>query len=631
MEVKNIKEKDDIIEVINSLNEKKLETSGLNVNYWIEKFKELPSMDCKQKREVVHQHLPKDLKHKITMNESMGSINDFVPGFVRICYEELEGIKSLLKAVVNSGLSDEAFEKLIKELKFIQEFTNRKKELEDILKEDDLAFAKNPYPFFFISGLPRIGKGFFIEELVRRLKNDNTQWNICPLDTQKKPDLVDDAGAILRSFFSDSLGRSSINRKAYSKVFDAINNRPTLCILYSAECLETEVVIELRQFLRRVINYKKVNNYKKPKLGFLVVGRCTKQRDVWENVPEEEDDEDEEQKQAIFEIVELTPFKEDDVKKMLEENGLKPQLENGLLLSKNLYSFSEGLPALLKCCIDWCKHEDNHNQPLQIEDLEKSEVLRNYVEKHILSNENLYPKSEFRDPVKKTRATQLIKDILLELTPFRSLKLQKTWFNETLKQAAKHKYLYYKAELSALNWNEGKLFEAIKNSYLIKQTDGKDGFTIHKSIRRILFRYHFTQEKQLEAHTKAANIYDKVLPQVPNLERIGFVLEIEAFWHNIERFRLLQRNSTLDGVLDEKGLFEFIANWKEKIIEKYKDSFKDKDKDKNKNEDEDNIASDITSSLRASIENENDSEIMQSLNALKNSLGSKVLSEIHSS
>ena len=465
----------------------------------------------------------------------------------------------------------------------------------------------------FVSGPPHIGKSFLIEKLLTELKNDNAQPK---MEIKKEQATENDARAVWYGFFPNSIKHLGLaNKNAWKNVSNVISNKPTLCILDNAELLDEEEVLKLRQFLDKVIFQGKNS---KPNLGFLVVSRHAKQQDSWKSQPEQ-GKKGKKDKIALtpFKTMELTPFEKiDDVEDMLKKNELDDKLENGLLLSKYLYSISEGLPALLKCCIDWYKNENN--QPWQIAGLEESNVFGDYVEQHILSNKNLYPKPEFDDPVKNTHATQLIKDILLELIPFRLL--HRAWFDEALRQV-EHKYSYYKDRLNKLSWNENQLFEAIKNSYLIKQTDNEESFTIHKPIRRILFRYHFTQEEQLEAHTKAANCYEKVFPQLQNRLGIGFVIEIESFWHNIERFRLSQENPTWDGILDEKSLFEFLGEWKEKIIEKYKASYEAEGKNENN----------ITSSLRANIENKNDSEIMQSLNALSNSLGSKIISEIHSS
>lgn len=100
------------MDFLDLLNEEELE-----LGFLIKEFKSLPSMSTTQKRKMVFNFLPDNIKDSINSDDLEGAVNDTVPYFVQTCYGRSNGIKELVRVIKEFDKGTKAFDRFIEKLR----------------------------------------------------------------------------------------------------------------------------------------------------------------------------------------------------------------------------------------------------------------------------------------------------------------------------------------------------------------------------------------------------------------------------------------------------------------------------------------------------------------------------------
>lgn len=394
-------------------------------------------------------------------------------------------------------------------------FQNRREELDDLV--DNLTNVSGGH-FWQILSAPQMGKTWLLKQLAVELTEKDQTWHIVQVDLREQPiDARSNLSTLLALLFGQELklpvGENQITMIA-RKV--ARQNGPWLCMLDSAELMDEEVALLLRETLSKIHGLVVDAGKKNVRLAFVAASR--RRIPAWRGVVP----------YPRFADKTLSHFDTDVIEIFLREMAEKDEcVQNARWYKQNstsLYKASEGLPGLLVQYMSWIREAEYIFKRSDIEGRRFFNLLaKPYVKQYLLSVQSLLPAAGDSNLIEAQRS--LLEKVLLALSIYR--RFTEKYLDRVIENADG-----LTAELERANWKREELWIAVKRTYVM-ETSPDIWVRPYQSIRRLLFRYqNDTRKKRADAHKKAINFYKDILTGWTGTDK-AFIL-VEYLWHRTE-------------------------------------------------------------------------------------------------
>jgi hypothetical protein len=438
-------------------------------------------------------------------------------------------------------------------------FQNRDEELEELLINISPRAGNH---FWVILSGPQMGKSWMLDKLKREFsKNQQLPWKVKSLDLRKQPyDHRFEAELLLADFFKDEFNVSH-TQNLPAQIIDHIRESKAawLCLLDSAELLESKASSHLRRYMCQIYNALQRDEYEaEARLAFVAGTR--RPLAEWKGVSPK----------PRFNHRPLTQFKP----QVIRETLVKVVRKEGRQFSDSwfdenvnrLYKVTEGLPALHVRYINWM--QENGFQSLDL--MESSDCFERlalpYVNKSLLTAECLIHSGG----TNLERKTNILKNTLLKLSPYR--RLTRSHLIKLYEED-----IDFKNDMNRLNWTINHLWTAIRDTHLTEPNRKEIMRRVYRPIRRLLFRCQFpSASEQYVAHKSAAEFYENWWEDDHLSADIQSSLVLEYIWHFSEHLRLKNTPDAVNQIIreTERLLARFYPNHRfdtDQIVEHLED------------------------------------------------------------
>jgi hypothetical protein len=378
--------------------------------------------------------------------------------------------------------------------------------------------------FWLVTSPPGLGKSW----LLRQLKDKAAEpaaggWVGSLVDLgQAGPDEAvggdqHDAMAVVRELFGDIQRQPSDDEDYIRGVAQNTmrDGQPRLCLLDSAELLSADTVKELRERLGTIYRRVQDSGRDDARLAFVAASRHD---DGWRGIlPPPEP--------AVLPLAGLGPGP---IQKALEALAHDiPVVRSPAELRRDaelVQRATEGVPELVRQSLQWIRAE----QWLDIERLKTQqvfdEIMAPYIRDHMLTQDSLLP-APADQPAKELAA---LREGLRVLVTYRFI---------TASHVSQHadNDSDFGAALEEASWKADDLWRAIAGTALLLPLD-EVWREIHPAVRRLLFRYFYTEDKRAHAHAQAAEFTKTWAARLPGKEQAAGL--VESIWHKAVTLRL---------------------------------------------------------------------------------------------
>jgi hypothetical protein len=396
-------------------------------------------------------------------------------------------------------------------------FRNREDELEKVLR--GLSNAAGPH-FWLVVGPPQLGKTWFLERISKDdLLTESPSWVINRIDLREQlPEARADPDVLLGLLFGRRL--SAVNLEVLREIAIGViqSRRPHLCVLDSAELLDTKTVAKLRKHLGPIYQWV-LNGPASTRLAVIVSSR---QDDGWCGLSPD----------PRLSALSLTEFKVDVVQQalrdMAEETGHNISEADYRKYAVMAHSLTEGLPALLARCLQWIVEQEWTDLDRMVEPGTFRRLAGPYIQSDLLTSESLFP-GDSRHGDDQLSAVRYAYRLL---APYR-----------LFTQSHLRHHLERDPDLTdilgRLGWSLIDLWQAISSTALLIRQPTEPWRRIHPAVRRLLYRYFYDPDDSgaggpsggTEVHSEARR-FIKVWTenQVGTEQVVGL---IECLWHDV--------------------------------------------------------------------------------------------------
>jgi TIR domain len=397
-------------------------------------------------------------------------------------------------------------------------FRNREEEVEKVLR--GLGNSSGTH-FWLVIAPPQLGKTWFLQRLVDDPALSGPEgWSMSRVDLDAvAPGMLRDPAALLAALFGltspVTTGQEALRGIARQVVR---GGRPHLCLLDSAELLDSQTAAALRSCLSQI--WRHVQDARRPgvRLGLVVASR---RDDEWRGVTPA----------PRLSILPLTEFKVHTVQQALEDLAAETNARFSSAelkrYAEQVHRLTEGLPALLVECLRWIHAEEW----LEMDRLETQALFEQltepYIRQGLLARDSLFPGGQGKaaEPLPLEHAYRL-------LAPYRLFTLSHL----------RHHLDSDPAFTTALRSQRGfmaDLWKAISGTALLLRPLNEPWQAIHPTIRRLLYRHFYTSDdRRAGAHSEARKFVEVWAEQQVGKEQvIGLV---ECLWHEATTLSLLK-------------------------------------------------------------------------------------------
>jgi hypothetical protein len=308
------------------------------------------------------------------------------------------------------------------------------------------------------------------------------------------------------------------------------DGRPYLCLLDSVELLGGETVQSLRSYLSQIYDLVRRAGSIDVRLALVAASR---QQAEWQGaVPEPRPA-----------TLPLTEFKVEVVRQALDD--LAQQSRRSFLLSESrqnalrIHRLTEGLPALLPQCIQWVQDEEW----LEMDRLESQQIFeelaRPYIEQDLLSVDSLLPCGSRNPDVEQGALAEALR-VLVPYRLFTQAHLRHHHQSDTALQQA----------LGRVGWTIEDLWRAIGQTTLLSRPLHEPWQAVYAPIRRLLYRYYWSDEKRADAHRRARKFIEIWADKMAGAEQVACL--VECLWHDAAMLSL-EHSAELETELTESA------------------------------------------------------------------------------
>jgi hypothetical protein len=388
-------------------------------------------------------------------------------------------------------------------------FRNREEEIDRVVR--GITSLSGPH-FWLVIAPPQLGKTWFLQ----RVRADPAlvepiHWVVKQVDLRKEAANVrSDMGALLSLLF-DLAPPVSTSEKILRNIAKKIirSRRPHLCLLDSAELLDSGATTELRLCLGEIC--RMVQDASDIRLALVVASR---RDDEWKGVTP----------YPRLSPLPLTEFNATVVQKALRDlaqdmGRIKFTDSYFTQNSLRVHRFTEGLPALLVRCLKWIRE----SEWVEIEDLESQEIFDlladPYIEDILLARDSLLPGG----PGQAEGQLHALKQAFRVLVPYRLFTQSHLRHHDTLDAE-------FRTALTDQKWSIEDTSKAITGTALLLRPLTEPWQEIHAAIRRLLYRYFYRSSAVCIDANSTAGKFDSVWAssQSGKEQVVGLV---ETLWH----------------------------------------------------------------------------------------------------
>lgn len=398
-------------------------------------------------------------------------------------------------------------------------FRNRHDELDTVVRPLTNLGGQH---FWRIIAPPALGKSWFLYRLSDMVAAEAPGWTVRLVDVRQEPvDAHGDATRLLARLF-DLPQQAAVTEGTLRGIAAKIvgGGKPYLCLLDSADLLNRKTARELRSYLSQIHHSVRSAGHDNVWLALVLASR--REDPVWTGLAPS----------PRLSLLPLTEFKLDVVRKALTDLAaeMKRSFDASYFFrnAERIHRLSEGLPALLVRYLQRVRE----SQFIETEHLDSPEVFeelaRPYIEQELLSQHSLFPWGG-RPEVLRSRQDVLRRAFRI-LAPYRLFTTSHLNHHVTSDPDLG-------ALLDGLRWTVQHLWEAIRETALVKPSQPETWEEIYPAIRRLLYRYAYAPHEQREAHDAAWRFYQEWWGDIPaGREQVAGL--IERLWHEAV---LLQR------------------------------------------------------------------------------------------
>lgn len=395
-------------------------------------------------------------------------------------------------------------------------FLDRKDELDRVL--NGLNSAAGPH-FWLVLSPPGLGKSKFLARLEARAKEQRARPWICRLvDLRASADeVVSDAMALVGALFGiDRSGNADYDLRAAAREIITAS-RPYLCLLDSAELLSADTVAALRRHLSQI--YRLVQDRGDPQLGMTFVA-ASRRDDGWRGVAP----------YPRLSVLPLIEFGADEVQEAMSKLAAEMSLRQSPAALRRdaaiAHRATEGVPALVKRSLQWIEDEAG----LQIERLDGpgvfDDIVRPFIRGQLLGQDSLLPGYTSQSETSEKRLW-IMAQVIKWLVPYRFFTLAHV---RPLSSDAS-----FAPTLAEAHWSDNDLWQAIGACALLVRPQDEPWRETHPALRRLLFRYFYTEAERADAHRRAREFTEQWAAKQNGREQaIGL---IDCIWHEAASLR----------------------------------------------------------------------------------------------
>jgi hypothetical protein len=201
-----------------------------------------------------------------------------------------------------------------------------------------------------------------------------------------------------------------------------------------------------------------------------------------------------------------------------------------------MFRFSEGLPGLLAQLVEGLELGGFADLASIDTDANFNQILRNYVERRILSAEGL----STTDAV----ASRAEREVLL--LALRTLLLPNRIFLES--QLRYHNNDELHEAMDNAGWDPPELWRRLRQTALFVRPQFEPFDALDPTVRRLLGRYFFTTPSTaMAAHLRAAEFYKRISLSLSGPELA--LITVEQLWHEVARLQLEDGSNAKEALL----------------------------------------------------------------------------------
>lgn len=371
-----------------------------------------------------------------------------------------------------------------------------------------------------VTGPPRMGKSWFLEEVEKRLTAAG--WGETRLvDLARHPDSWHVPSEVVVELLGvdyepddDSLTDEDVWEIA-REISERQNNQ--IYLLDSVERLTRTTAEEVRQALTAVHSH--LVELRMSTQFCLIIG--TRRPDVWRGLGR--------YARSRFTMLQLPEFTLEVVEEAVRE--IAPDADDALVRQAAvlLHGESDGLPALLAVQLGLVQTRLLGLQPDLPEPDAFEAVTARYVRKNLLTHQVLFP-----SVIRNRAAANLVNRVFHTLSPYRLITQSHLKFHYDQDQTLRR-------DVESVGWTMRDLWTALNSGSLL---DTRMGLwrVVNPPIRRLLYRYyHRTDEERIAAHEEAKRCYERWAVNEAGSEQV--VMMKECLWHELCLLRLRQPSS----------------------------------------------------------------------------------------
>jgi TIR domain len=398
------------------------------------------------------------------------------------------------------------------------DFENRKEESDEVYYS---LIKEHGERFWLLIASPQLGKSWLLDQIAERVR-EYGRWVVKLVDARDlPPGITGDADAILLMMLGkprDRTGRADVRGIADGII---VKEEYHLCLLDSAELLDDSTIYRLRLHLGK-INKEIDASGANARIALIAASRRDR---GWKGVDPA----------RLPQIQRLSEFSVGVVQRALEKlagktrRRITPDLHQH---AKRMHEQSEGLPALLKGCLNWTR--DHWGELDRLDDQDTfHEIAQPYVEEVLLSPDSLrgsgpMPTDEQQEAMRHA---------------FRVLSVFRLFTGSHLSDLAERGEL--RDALTQVGWSADDLWNAVSAADLFYRSDKGIWMTIDRPIGRLLFRYWYPSEADRgRVNREALTFLQQFTPEQEGTDWARML--VECLWHEAQALILLGRSAELE-------------------------------------------------------------------------------------
>jgi hypothetical protein len=360
-------------------------------------------------------------------------------------------------------------------------FRNREDELELALRRITMSGGDI---FWLVTAPPKLGKTWFLNQLSRKLLEAEPEgWIVRIADIRADWALHDDAGAVLAQMF----GRSSPVATDSNTLLDLAqgilgSEKAWLCLVDHAELLTKTAASTLRSCLSQIHGEVERAGITGVRLGLVV---ATRRDTEWLGIAPS----------PRLSKLPLTEFKIGTVQEALQELAIDMRKkdyshEKSLADANVVYSFTQGLPAMLVSCLDWIRGQ----RWTRFERLTGEELFETlagpFIRDELMNWESLTPGAAEPDD----SALALIEQAYRLLVPYRLF--TRSHLQNLLQDD-------FRTAVQEKGWSTEDMWVAVSGTALLARL-AELWKVIQPAVRRLLYRHYYpSAEACVSVHSEA--------------------------------------------------------------------------------------------------------------------------------